>query len=111
MISNAALLHSLISNLEDVSGYDQAVHSPVDGSIPFRRLMRKVPGWYKETSRTETLAFGQFFGVSGSLKSVAPISLCPPGGLCAIPTRISRVNIPAVRAARANLIEPGDVLG
>ncbi len=33
MISNAALLHDLIPNLEDVSGDDLVVHSPVDGSI------------------------------------------------------------------------------
>ncbi len=33
MISNAALLHSLIPNLEDVSGYDLVVHSPVDASV------------------------------------------------------------------------------
>ena len=33
MISNAALLHSLIPNLEDASGYDLVVHSPVDASV------------------------------------------------------------------------------
>ena len=33
MITNAALLHSLIPNLEDVSGHDLVVTSPVDGSI------------------------------------------------------------------------------
>ena len=33
MISNAALLHSLIPNLEDVLGYDLVVHSPLDASV------------------------------------------------------------------------------
>ena len=33
MNTNAALLHSLIPNLEDVSGHDLVVTSPVDGSI------------------------------------------------------------------------------